>query len=216
MRRLRVFDTQVQYDEIKCDLERTIVKVRENKSVNFKAENYFIATYNVTSTSDTKLFANKFNISQIKNMYIDNVEVSPRRYHTFTTKGEHIIKCVFCDSLTNCAEMFLQCYNLVEFDGSKLDVSNVTDMSNMFHYCSGLTSLDLNGWNTENVTNMSSMFQRCYKLISLNVGSFDLTNVTNMSNMFNEVYSTCTITIDCNYQDKWLTVKPSNWTIECK
>lgn len=34
MRRLRVFDTQVQYDEIKCDLEKTVVKVRENKIVN--------------------------------------------------------------------------------------------------------------------------------------------------------------------------------------
>ena len=58
MRRLRVFDTQVQYDNIKCDLERAVIKVRENKSVNLNNE--YLSQVAESDISDIKLKIDDF------------------------------------------------------------------------------------------------------------------------------------------------------------
>ena len=81
--------------------------------------------------------------------------------------------------------------HLSKFDGSNLDVSNITDMSGMFNgmsfnffndKVSDLTSLA--NWDTSKVTNMSEMFDD--NLISdlTPLANWDVSNVTNMSRMF--------------------------------
>ena len=73
---------------------------------------------------------------------------------------------------------------LSKFDGSNLDVSNVTDMSHMFesNQIDDLTSLA--HWNVSNVTNMSSMFRNT-KISDLTpLINWATGKVTNMSWMF--------------------------------
>ena len=74
--------------------------------------------------------------------------------------------------------------NLSKFDGSNLDVSNVTDMNYMFYKnkISDLTSLA--NWNTSNVTDMQSMFS--YNSISnlTPLAHWNTSKVTDMSSMF--------------------------------
>ena len=80
--------------------------------------------------------------------------------------------------------MFYNCSQLIDFDTTNFNTSNVTNMSYMFQGCSKLTSLDVSGWDTGSVTNMSYMFNYCNKLTSLGVSGWDTGSVTNMSNMF--------------------------------
>ena len=197
MRKLRVFDTQVQYDNVKCDLGRAVIKVRENKSVNLNKENYFIAIYNVTSTSSIKLFDSNC-ISYIKKMYIDDVEVTPTSAYTFSTIGEHKVKCIcnFCKSFSVYVRyMFQSCYELTSLDLSHFDTSKVTNMEYMFSYCNNLTSLNISNFDTSNVTNMRGMFNGCSSLTSLNVTHFDTSNVTDMGSMFNNCYNLTSLNV---------------------
>ena len=84
----------------------------------------------------------------------------------------------------NTCNMFNGCINLVSFDASNFDTSNVTDMYAMFWNCNSLTSLDLSNFDTRKVTDMSRMFNSCYALASIDLSSFDTSNVTDMNNMF--------------------------------
>lgn len=73
---------------------------------------------------------------------------------------------------------------LVTFDGSGLDTTNVTDMNSLFKWCGSLTSIDLSGWDTSNVTDMDSMFYYCESVQHLDVSHFDTSNVTDFGFMF--------------------------------
>lgn len=87
-RLLRRFDTMDDYNDEKCSLEiYTISNIKEDKSTVYSGDiNKFIATYSVTSTtSSTQILGNNFTISQVSKMYIDDVEVTPTRTHTFST-----------------------------------------------------------------------------------------------------------------------------------
>ena len=73
---------------------------------------------------------------------------------------------------------------LAKFDGSNLNVSNVTNMSNMFesNQISDLTPLS--NWKTDNVTNMSDMFWSNQISDLTPLSNWKTDNVTNMSYMF--------------------------------
>ena len=87
--------------------------------------------------------------------------------------------------VTNMAEMFYHCKNLVTLDLSGFSTDKVTDMNNMFSNCESIVKLDLSNFNTANVTNMAYMFSECNNLFSLNISNFNTANVTNMAGMFN-------------------------------
>ena len=75
---------------------------------------------------------------------------------------------------------------LSRFDGSSLDVSNVTSMHSMFagNHISDLTSLD--SWDVSNVTDMGNMFAGNH-ISDLNLtplAHWDVSNVTSMNLMF--------------------------------
>ena len=187
-RLLRRFDTIDDYNDEKCSLEvYTISHINEDKSTKYGggSDSYFIATYNVTSiTSKTILLGfSSTDMKQISKMYIDDVEVTPTSAYTFTTLGEHIVKCEFCN-LSSCYKMFNNCYGLTSVDLSNFNTSKVTNMNYMFSSCSGLTSLDLSSFDTSKVTNMISMFNSCSGLTSVDLSNFNTSNVTTMRYMF--------------------------------
>ena len=74
--------------------------------------------------------------------------------------------------------------HLSKFDGSSLDVSNVTEMNGMFAYnkISDLTSLA--NWDTSKVTNMSIMFTSNKVSDLTPLANWDTSKVTEMSYMF--------------------------------
>lgn len=87
-RLLRRFDTIDDYNDEKCILEvYTISHIKTDKLTKYIKENSFIATYNVTSTSNsTKLLGfSATNMQQISKMYIDDIEVTPTSAYTFST-----------------------------------------------------------------------------------------------------------------------------------
>ena len=80
---------------------------------------------------------------------------------------------------------------LSQFDGTNLDVSNVTDMSMMFFDCMNLSDINsLANWDTSNVTNMSGMFGGCFNLSDISaLANWDTSKVTNMNSMFRDCYN---------------------------
>ena len=89
-------------------------------------------------------------------------------------------------------ENFLMSTSLSKFDGTNLDVSNVTNMGQMFYgnQISDLSSLV--NWNVNNVTDMSSMF--CTNQISdlRPLSNWKVDNVTSMIYMFDDNVTTQT------------------------
>ena len=73
---------------------------------------------------------------------------------------------------------------LSKFDGTNLDVSNVTDMDHMF-YSNQISDLrPLAGWKTDNVTDMSNMFYGNQISDLTPLSSWKVDNVTDMDHMF--------------------------------
>ena len=87
-------------------------------------------------------------------------------------------------NVTDMGALFFGCDSLVNLDLSQWDTSNVKNMNIMFEGCSSLKNLDISGWNTGKVTEMSYMFSDCKSLIIINVSNWDTSNVTNMAGLF--------------------------------
>ena len=80
---------------------------------------------------------------------------------------------------------FSTSFNKFKFDGSNLDISNVTNMSEMFRSSSISDLAALANWNVSNVTNMSEMF--FFNSISdlTPLAHWNTSKVTDMGGMFN-------------------------------
>ena len=76
-------------------------------------------------------------------------------------------------------------FDLSKFDGSGLDVSNVTDMHGMFDRTSITDFTSLANWNVSNVTDMTDMFSNNYLISDLKpLANWDTSKVTDMASMF--------------------------------
>ena len=119
-------------------------------------------------------------------MYIDDVkQETVVSAYTFSTTGEHTVKCIMNDDFNNCYSMFSSCDRLTSLDLSNFSTSNALTMTEIFYGCSNLTSLYLSNFSTSNVTDMRYMFYDCKSLTSVTFGNnFDTSNVTNMKSMF--------------------------------
>ena len=151
MRRLRKFNTQEQFEDVKCDLERTVCKVEETKAVNVENGSYIIAHFDVNTTTNvtdilgyyTKHNNNVYNTNNIDKMYIDDVLLDkPVREYTFSTIGIHKVKYVCCD-ISYCEDMFEKCDRLIYIDFSNFDSSNVEYMNFMFNRCVNLKEIEI-------------------------------------------------------------------------
>lgn len=220
MKKLRVFDTQEQFEDVKCNLEKSVCKVKESESIFLKKDNYFIAYYDVKSISDsTKLLGfDLSNITQISSMYIDDVKVTPMTEYTFSNIGIHKVKCeINSCTFTTCYKMFNDCKNLIDINLNNLDTSKVTNMSGMFGHCYSLTSLSLTNFDTSSLESIDVMFYECLRLTYLNLSTFNLSKVTNMRSIFAEPNANVLLVIDCEYLDKWNEITiPITWDVQCE
>lgn len=157
--------------------------------------NYFIATYKVThgynnygyTRSDLIIFNSEFSLSQITELYINDVKQNTIQY-SYSKNGNdnsiYTIKCVMSDTFNNCSQMFNGCSNLLTLDLSSFNTSNVVNMDSMFSGCAKLTTLDLSSFNTSKVLDMNCMFCNCSNLTSLDVSNFNTSKVLDMDSMF--------------------------------
>ena len=87
---------------------------------------------------------------------------------------------------TSCADMFLQCHNMVGTFGDVPNLSAVGSMASMFRLCplfNGSPNASMNSWNTSAVTDMSSMFENAI-VFNQFLNDWNVSAVTNMSRMF--------------------------------
>ena len=127
---------------------------------------------------------------------------------------------------------FMNCTNLVSFDGDNFDTSGVKRMDYMFDNCISLTEADVSGFDTANVIYMDYMFENtkivtldlssfhtdslmysycmfygCSELTYLDLRNFDTSNAgITMHSMFNGCLKLDTVILS----EKW-----TNWTSDC-
>ena len=189
MKYTNYFLNKNEYNELICNqIQNSLNYYKETKEFNFfdedEKESYIIATYDVISTtSNTRLLGSAFTLSQITEMYIDDVKLdNVVNAYMFETEGEHTVKFVY----NNC-------------------IQQITSFYSMFYNCQYLTSIEFSdNFYTSNVTNMNSMFYNCNNLTSITFGDkADVSNVTSYSYMFSSVPTSCTLTLCEKTRDGW-------------
>ena len=156
------------YDELRSSREGTSYLVNAQDSVPAWYENREKVTQVVFDTT-----------------FVDARPTSTRCWFYEMTKLDSItgIRYLKTDSVTDMANMFLECYSLTSIDLSGFNTSKVTNMELMFCDLS-LTALDVSAFNTENVENMFSMFAGCDQLATLDLSGFNTSKVKDMTVMF--------------------------------
>lgn len=211
-----------QFHNVNFDIERN----EDNKSVikadvdfydcgeydgedYIKPESYIIAYFNAEDDSQYKLVGGTA-ANNIKQVYVDGVEKGQVSSIAFDTLGEHKVKIVFNEKLSDMSNMFsnvkmstisLQdlitknattmnsmfrnCDKLKTINVGIMDTTNVTDMSYMLADCDNLEIININGLNTKNVTSMKGMLSGLPLITKFDLSAFNLLNVTNFDDMFN-------------------------------
>jgi pilin isopeptide linkage protein len=95
------------------------------------------------------------------------------RYRYAITSVEVPSGCVIEVTGRGPCQMFRNCINLREFDGSGFDMSGVTSSTNMFYGCSHLASLDVSGWD---VSLSGNALSGCVSLSMVKLGSHNALN----------------------------------------
>ena len=179
------------------DIRRRIMQCSSQDSDSGPV-NEIIATYNVTTTSsETQLISTlnagtvleydypEWDLSQVKTMFIDDVEYTPKKSHKFSTTGTHTVKIHFNDTFTSMGMMFSQCTALKSIDFTNCDLSNVTNMGGIFGDCASLTSVNFEGVDTSNAVTMMGMFDTCTALTTVDLSPLNTSKVTEFAYMFN-------------------------------
>ena len=168
-----------------------------------KIENFFIASYNVTSINNPtyimNLLGNNISFSNIE-MYIDGKRVVPyivydsayKKYHVnrfvsykFSKLGINNIKIIINQTLTKMQYLFYLCKDLVNISFSEtFDTSNVQCMQYLFGSCNSLESINPSSFNTSLVNDYSYMFYGCNKLTSLDLSNFEGKYTCGFNQMF--------------------------------
>ena len=86
-------------------------------------------------------------------------------------------------------KMFCTNNNLVDFDISQWDMSNIRSVASMFENCNNIKSVDLSNHNCNSITDTNKMFYNCNKLTNVDLSSFTGEKITDISQWF----SYCTV-----------------------
>ena len=113
-------------------------------------------------------------------IYINGIKQDVITYFYDFTEVNNDVELIWNNTITSCKNMFRVCYDIVEFDFSQFDTSQVTEMDNMFRKCISLISLNLTTFDTSRVKKMNGMFFGCSSLTSLNLSNFEYFELTNM------------------------------------
>ena len=151
------------------------VSVSATKDCMLKAkQNYVVATYNVTSTTDvTKLF--QTNLPTM--MEIDGVSVTPVREYLFSTLGTHTVKFTPSNTMRKC---FDGVSALTSIDFSECRAEELSDFTQTFYNTKGLTRVTWGNCKFPNATTLKEMF-RMTALTSVDLSPFEGAPITDMS-----------------------------------
>ena len=148
---------------------------------------------------------NHFNVFQVKNRFIKEVEekyflylnniikkMENVSFHKLFADCNQLVSITFpidfdTSAVVDMSYMFANCQNLSSINVDSFDTSKVSNMSNMFFQCTSLSFLNLSSFDTSNVVNMQGMFAQCSRLISLNISNFDTAKVS----YTNEIFANC-------------------------
>lgn len=91
---------------------------------------------------------------------------------------------------TSLAQVFYDCYNLVELDLSTWNTNKVTTFASLFRNCRTLKNLDwISNWTTAALTTIYETFAWCWNIEKLDLHNWDVSKVTNVSYTFHQCLS---------------------------
>ena len=131
-------------------------------------------------------FLKELNESNVE-LFINNEKYKYNKYFTPEKEGIYSIRIKFKIKMKDCSFMFFLCKNIINYDFSSFDISNVENMNFMFAGCNSLTNLnfDLSNFETRNSIEMKGMFSLCENIANIDLSSFDI-NICNIEQIFNE------------------------------
>ena len=143
----------------------------------------------IKGTGIKNILGNTPEFSFDNNSYPDEIYINDEKQNEITycynfNETVNFVELIWFNNITNCRNMFRACSDIIEFDFSEFDTSQVVDMWCMFFFCTSLTSLDVSNFVTSKVITMAGMFQGLTSLTSLNISNFDISNVFEMNTMF--------------------------------
>ena len=169
---LRKFATQAAYEAAQSSLMLPNVSlIDETNGVEYNqsspeppSDPRLIATFNVTSTSESTKIMNEYAESLFSAIEIDGVaQPSVVSAYTFSTTGEHTVKYTLTDPTSIGNSTFWQCSGLTSIVIPN-SVTSIDDYA--FYECSSLTSVTI----PSSVTNIDNyVFQDCTSLTSINI-----------------------------------------------
>lgn len=171
-------------------IKKKIKELEKTKNYDiYCTKNKFIAKYLVTSAPQLITLFNPFKLNITENDYFIKVDedeflINGTNHYEFYNNGEHKVIVSFKNELTSLSNLFYFIEELIEFELSNLNTSQVESTSMMFSWCKNLRSVDLTGFNSSMVTDMNYMFHGLNLLTSLDVSMFDTSNVIYMNEMF--------------------------------
>jgi len=116
------------------------------------------------------------------------------------------------NTIKNMSFMFCECNNLIFFDLSKYDTSDITNINSMFSNCTLLKNIPNNfsKFNTINVRDMSYLFNNCEQIKNLpDISKWNISNCNNISHLFDN----CINLIELPDLSKWNTHKVRDMSI---
>ena len=139
----------------------------------------------VIGTGQQKILNNVYFHDRPSQLLVNGITQSSANYYVYNlTQNINIITIRWDYNLTTCNSMFYKLDNIIDFDFSNFDTSQVINMDAMFRNMKSLKILDLRHFNTSSVSSMANMFSGCTSLVSLNLNNFNTSLVTNFNNMF--------------------------------
>ena len=122
--------------------------------------------------------------SDLMHTIFTNKANSPSTTVAFSKTNNKMVKAINADWHDTWKHNYFVKAKLSRFDGTNLDVSNVTDMTNMF-YGNQISDLSpLANWHVNNVTYMTNMFYNNQISDLSPLANWHVNNVTDMTNMF--------------------------------
>ena len=117
-------------------------------------------------------------------IYINGDKQTDIKYYYNFTYEENNVTLMWNNSLKYTGCMFLGSTNIIEFDLSRFDTSEIKSMAEMFRGCSLLVSLDLSNFNTPQLTCLDNMFNGCSSLVSIDLQNINTSNIVGVYNLF--------------------------------
>lgn len=196
-------------------MRRRALLQKEEKMVLVEGS-YITCKYDAITTATTTTILDEpalFNLTQVKEMWVDGKKETPVREYQFKTTGTHEIIYIMDMTIFNSMYcMFRGAKRLINIDLSHFDLTNNISFNCTFHSCINLESVDISNKNTSKCTSLAYMFWNdddtiIHKLHTINFKQCDFSNVTSMYGTFRGCHSL--------YQLNFIDLKTSTKLTNC-